>query len=393
MGSDVSFRGFFAAIIAAVMLAALPASAQAAVSSTPSATSPGFDNTVWAVAHWGNTVYVGGEFNQVTDWHGATFVRHGAAAFDAVSGEVLPWDPNVDGPVYALRPTSKGVYVGGGFGTVRGQTRHNLARVSLKGAGTLSASFKRGTNGRVRTIDLGHGRIYLGGNFSKAVGKKRWNTAALSSTAPYKLTSWAPKTVNGGVDEVHSTKRGIYIAGRFRKVGNNSQRHRLTLVTKDKGKLVTGFKPFDLNYEVFDIVVRDNRIYAAEAGPGGHVFAMNATTGHTVWSHWTDGDSQAVELVGNTLYLGGHFNRVCDDPSSGRTGTCRHGTWLDRKRAAAIGINHGHMKAWNPSGNSVWGVRALDYLPKSGSLAAGGHVTAWGGSTAPARLAIFGSDS
>ncbi len=392
MGIDVTFKRLLLAALSAALVLAAPAPAQAGASSTPSSAFPGFDNTVWAVAHRGNTVYVGGEFAHVTDSHGTTFARAGAAAFDATTGDVLPWNPRANGPVYALATSSKAVYLGGSFSTVRGKAHRNVARVSLSGVGTPTASFKHATDRQVRALAVGHGRLYLGGGFGKLDGRPRSHAAAVSTSAPYAVTSWAPKLRSGGVDEIVSTGKGVFVAGGFGRFGAWKKYRHLVLVTSASGKLARSFKP-SLRYQVQDIAVGDKRVYVAMAGPGGHVFALNRRSGGTVWSHWTDGDAQAVQLVRGTVYLGGHYNRVCDDPRSGVSETCRSGTWHSRKRAASF-TTDGRLASWNPAGNSNWGVRAFDYLSAQDELVVGGHVTKWDNGTVTAlRLAVFGPDS
>ncbi|GAA2634869.1 hypothetical protein SMC26_08870 [Actinomadura fulvescens] len=61
------------------------------------------DGTVWAIRIIGDTVYVGGEFNTIRPpgadpGDPAELPRHNLAAFNATTGQPLPWNPTVEGP-------------------------------------------------------------------------------------------------------------------------------------------------------------------------------------------------------------------------------------------------------------------------------------------------------
>ena len=66
----------------------------------------------------GNTVYIAGNFTQIRSNNGAqTMTRNRLAAFDALTGNPLPWNPNANGNVEAITASPDGsiIYAGGVF--------------------------------------------------------------------------------------------------------------------------------------------------------------------------------------------------------------------------------------------------------------------------------------
>ncbi|WP_166654370.1 Ig-like domain-containing protein [Tahibacter aquaticus] len=80
----------------------------------------------------------------------------------------------------ALQPDG-GIVIGGGFGTVNGTTRNNVARLDANGG--LDTAFNVPVNGRVTTIAFqADGKILIGGKFTRVEGYVRNNIARLKAT-------------------------------------------------------------------------------------------------------------------------------------------------------------------------------------------------------------------
>jgi hypothetical protein len=371
-------------LLAGLLALQLNSPAWASVDQTPTAsTYPTFNKAVRVVAHAGSTVFVGGDFTRVTNANGRTFVRRGAAAFNADTGAVLRWNPNVKGSVYAIAIKGKAAFLGGKFSRVKGKVRHNLARVSRGGAAKLTVKFARGTNAPVWALAFSKKRLLVGGDFSRVQKKARTHAAAIKLAAPYAITPWAPATRIGGVRALQPAAEGIYLGGDFRQFGNRTNYHRLVLVNAVSAKLVTRFNP-KVPFMVFDLARSNSSVYAAVGGAGNDVWSITRRAGVREWRRFTDGDVQAVELYGGELYIGGHFNRICAVESPSYAG-CNAATEV-RQRAASLDTN-GNLTAWDPNGNSSWGVWDIDGLGARG-LAVGGDFTAWAGTPA-GRFSIF----
>ena len=84
---------------------------------------PDVNGPVRALALTGSTLYLGGQFQNINGALAALLKpRNNLAAVDATTGLGLPWDPNADGRVNALAFGGDTVFAGGEFATVNGST-------------------------------------------------------------------------------------------------------------------------------------------------------------------------------------------------------------------------------------------------------------------------------
>src|SRR4249919_3734655 len=78
-------------------------------------------------------IYLAGDFTSMrpagNDPGVGEVTRNHAAAIDAATGALLPWNPNVNGQVYSLVVVGNTVYLAGDFTTVNNVARSNLAAV------------------------------------------------------------------------------------------------------------------------------------------------------------------------------------------------------------------------------------------------------------------------
>jgi hypothetical protein len=90
--------------------------------------NPNPDKDVVALAVYSNIVYAGGVFHTIGGQ-----VRNHVAALDATTGLAAAWNPDVGPPdfyINALVASGSTVYVGGGFATIAGDYRLDLAGVT-----------------------------------------------------------------------------------------------------------------------------------------------------------------------------------------------------------------------------------------------------------------------
>jgi Domain of unknown function (DUF5122) beta-propeller len=174
--------GALATVAASIVLTVSGTAHAAAVplSAQPSKTvnTVTFDGTGRAVAYFGPTIFVAGDFQNAIV-NGKKTPRARLAAIDAPTGFLHPWVPTANGTVWSLvaDPTTNTVYIGGDFTTVNGQPRKGLARINF--AGTL-LPFSHTITGTPYALATGVGRLYVGGAISAVDGHPVSNLASFS---------------------------------------------------------------------------------------------------------------------------------------------------------------------------------------------------------------------
>ena len=196
-----------------VILAALNASDGSATSWNPSP-----DNSVKTVVASGNLVYVGGLYDQI-----AGQARAGLSAFNTADGSITSWDPQLaPGPfgiyVYTLLVSGPTIYAGGGFASVHGVTRHNIAGINASDGNPTSFDPQvSGANddGAVWAIAVDGTTIYAGGEFDTIGGQPRNYLAALDATTG-NANDFDPNALGGGiVYALTFDSETLYVGGSF----------------------------------------------------------------------------------------------------------------------------------------------------------------------------------
>ena len=368
--------------VVGTLLAGLAAPAQAAPSESPDAV-PSFNGTVLAVAYSGNTVYVGGDFTAAVV-RGKAVARTRLAAVDARTGALLPWAPAADGRVKAIATSGSSVYVAGDFGVVGGKKRDSLARLDGR-SGAVSSTFKHTVEGCPYALAAGSGRLYVGGAFSTVDGQARPRLAAFNLTSGALDAKWKP-AADSQVEALATAGGRVYVGGRFRRINGTTGYERLIALDPASAAIVTGFKPKSPAI-AFAIAVTSSGVYTAHGGQGGTASSFS-TTGAKRWTATFDGDAQAISVLGDSVYVGGHFDRACRTALTGVQGTCVDGSDV-RVKIAAVATGDGRLRDWTADANGVVGVLTMAVQPSLGSLAVGGAFTTIGG-RAQKRFAQFG---
>ena len=174
----------------------------------------------------GSRVYLGGAF---TTLGGAARTRLGAV--DPATGALLAWNPRVaGGTVEAIAPTSDGseVLVGGSFTSVAGAPIARLAALSAA-TGAARLSFAASVNGNVflsvkaLALSADEANVYAGGSFETANGQPRTGAAAAFARTTGALLPWAPDLRDSGdgvqVDEIRVHGTDVYLCGDWHVVG------------------------------------------------------------------------------------------------------------------------------------------------------------------------------
>lgn len=347
----------------------------AALDPATGAVDPGFQpaggGVIESLSVSGPLVLAGGRFSEVVERP-----RAHLAALDVASGALDPgFTTEADGVVRALALSSDGqrLYVGGDFATIGGQPRAKVAALDLA-TGAVDLGFAPAApNGAVRALALSPdgGRLYLGGAFNSlstpsGEAARPAHLAALD-TGTGTLLPWSPPPDDGGaftgqtgrptsgvvaeINAVLTSADGgrVYAGGTFIDIGG-----RAGLVSLDatNGQLTTWQPEMDRPVNSIAESPADGRtIFVATGGFGGTVQAL-APLGAVEprWLRRTDGDSTAVVASSRTVYLGGHFDYVCDN--CGSVG----GPGDDfRRHIAAFDAATGELDPWAPTANTKTG--------------------------------------
>jgi len=371
------------ALLGAVFIAQAPAGA---IDSSLPQTTASFNDAVYKVDYAGDIVYSGGAFTSARNTDGTFLPRTYLAAVDSSSGALLPFAPTLDGPVHEVKTGGDYLYIAGRFTQVNGVARSRVARFFLD-TGELDTAWQAKPSATVYSVEPVGSTIYLGGTFSSVGGFVQPRLAAVDATTGAPITSFTPQIAEGGVRDLQSGHGRIYVAGGFGTLGGDKKYGKLGAVNPATGAVDTTFvsKVYVLTREV---VVAGDRVYAALDGRGGEIRAFKSS-GETLWYQAVDGGMQSVEVWGNTVIGGGHFDKACVTNHAGPLGQCMDGVRAERGKLLAVDMN-GKLLDWNPDANGVIGAWDITANPSGENLAVGGAFTTFGGgATEQKRLAVF----
>ncbi|HUL98460.1 MAG TPA: PQQ-binding-like beta-propeller repeat protein [Mycobacterium sp.] len=307
---------------------------------SPAAWAPSQDvSSILRLVLSGGTLYVAGNFNVCGGQR-----RVKLAAFDAATGDLLPWDPSpsgVVGPytgpeVAAVLVRGDTVFVGGNFTQIGGQPRVGLA--ALEGRSGQALDWYPGpANDLIHALALRGNILYVGGYFTQLAGQARGRTAAVDVCTGAVLP-WNP-TVTGPDDPYLGPPRvwavairdsTVYIGGQFLGAGGQS-RTGLAAVGAVTGAL-TSWDPhpahsYSYPYPyVLSLTVQGDTVYVGGNFDtiGGQdrisLAALDAATGGaTAWNPRPAVDTEVIALAvsGGTVYVGGTFRTL--GPWQGRS--------------------------------------------------------------------------
>lgn len=279
--------------------------------------NPNVNGEVRALAISGSKIFAGGQFNTVND----SVSRSGAAAFDASSGAALAWNPNITGPfrvVTDMEIAGSTIYVVGDFTAVNG----SLARVdgaafdlNNRSANGWNLNPSGGSNPHIHAIALSASAAFVGGEFSTLGGATRTSLAAvnLSSGAPL---SWDAGLVGPGTSVEALTLSGstLYVGGAFSGFNNgNAGRLNLASLEAATGRAID-WRPTPIG-EVLCIAVLGGSVFAGgEFGYANGVVPRlrlaefdAATATVTSWNPALNNRVYALRADSDKIYAGGFF--------------------------------------------------------------------------------------
>jgi hypothetical protein len=179
------------------------------------------DYNIFALALSGSDLYVAGNFSQIGGANRSRLAEVstlGAGAVDPV------WDPGATGgnlgTIKTLSVSDSYLYVGGSFDQIGGQSRKNIARLSLEGGGVADPIWDPGTD-REAVYALAVGGedgedVYAGGSFSQIGGFQRIGLAKLSASGVGAADpSWNADTDGALVTALALSGSSIFAGGAF----------------------------------------------------------------------------------------------------------------------------------------------------------------------------------
>ena len=205
--------------------------------------------------------------------------------------------------------------------------------------------------GHPHTLALSGNRLYMGGTLTSVDGQSRKRLAAFDTTTGALDPAWQPSAQNT-VEAVVAAGDRVYLGGSFSNINGAKDTANLAVVDT-RGAVRSAFRS-TMVYAVSGLTLFQNDLYAALGGRGGRVVAMDAAGGVVKWTVTTDGDVRSVVRVHDTLYAGGHFDRVCSSSKVGDKGVCLDGS-TPRVKLAAVDLG-GHLLPWLADANGVVGV-------------------------------------
>jgi hypothetical protein len=389
-------RGIAAGGIAVIMAATGMGTASASpavplVSTNPVNYTPNITNgAAYKSVQANGTLYVGGSFTSVTATNGATFTRNHILSFNASTGAVSSFAPNVNGAVWAIVPSGSSLYIGGTFTSVNGIARRGLAKIDAT-TGAVDQSFNAGlTSGSVTEAALVNGRLIISGTFPKKI--LAVSPASGANTGYINVAVTGTVADNAGPTEVYRfavNPAGTRLVGvgNFTTVGGKT-RYRAFMLNLDAAVTVSDwwyaplqqrcaadsltdymrdvdFSP-DGSYFVFvstGYVPLSGQIGIALCDAAARFETSIMTPARPTWINYTGGDTlHSVAVTDAAVYVQGH-QRWLDNPQ-GRDNAGPGA--VSRPGIGAINVSTGKALAWNPTKDR--GVGGKDLLVTSAGL-------------------------
>lgn len=357
----------------------------AVVSDDPADVTPHVINgNVNKFALIGRTMYAGGTIHTVRQQGSQVLQRrHNLMAFDAVTGELLPFAPVVNGEVWSLQPGAGGtLYVAGAFSSVNGVPARGLVRLDLA-TGQPVPSFDARVDGTVTDVQTVRDELVIGGRFRSAGGARRTFLASLDPETG-SATGFVDVAITGRVARnsaphvyrfsVDPAQRRMVVLGNFTSFAG-APRSRVAMLDLGPGRsTLATFDDIRFHHSCHHTMPAYFR--DADWAPDGSYLVLVTTgllgpgelcdttsrwddfTGNTgpTWVNKTGGDTlHSVAVVGSAIYVGGH-QRYLDNPH-GRNG------WgpgaVARPGVGAIDPATGRALSWNPTRTRGVGAKEL----------------------------------
>lgn len=282
------------------------------------------NGVVWNQQVVGGRVYVGGSFTSARPAGspaGTNEVpRYNLLAYDLATGVLVPgFAPNVNAQVkdLSVSPDQRTLYVAGQFTTIDGQTRNRVAAFDAA-TGALLGSFQPNVNGPLYAIAASANAVYLGGTMSAVNGVGRSRIAAVNpatgATLPFNAS-----IADGRVQALAVAPDGgsVVAGGNFTSVsGSSNPGYGLARLNGATGALLplpvnTQARDAGANAAILSLETDGTNFYGSGYvfGAGGNIegsFAADWPTGSLVWVEDCHGDTYSAYPAGAAVYSASH---------------------------------------------------------------------------------------
>lgn len=328
----------------------------------------------------GTDVYVAGGWYSINGYNGVMLKRF--AKLNNTDGTVATgWTTDSTNGINSIAVSSDAVYVGGWIGTIGGQARIGLAKMSK--TGTVSSWNPNASGDDVEANEIAlsadGSTLYFTGAFYYVNGTARTRAAAVS-TSDGSLTAWNPSIDGDGYWDdsgrslaVSSDGSSVYLGGSFQSVNGYT---RDDIFSVDSSGNVTAFNP---KVDV-DWVVGDGSytiVYAITTDPsnsivyfGGdfgmvngtnryYLAAANATDGSLLgWNPDPDDIIMSLETNedGSVIFAGGDGIGCLNN-----YGDCTFSGFVPIQASTGL-----RLQGWGDGGTNYWGDSILA-IKRSGS--------------------------
>lgn len=258
----------------------------------------------------GGELVIGGDFYLVNG-----LPRQNLARLRADQSVDPAWNPQVNGPVFALASSQTEVFVGGSFTKAGGFGVTNLARFHLASPGMLDWAWIPNPEGGyvVHSIALGSDGLYVGGAFTRIGGQPRRNIAKLSTSWPATADPrWAPDSssaAGGDVQALLLAEDHLYVAGAFEALGGHNRKGLARLDARGAGTADPLWDP-NLSNPAAALALGHGYLYASSGRQLLRVSTAGIGEADLTWQAQTDDAIRSVAVAGTKVYAGGNFTTV-----------------------------------------------------------------------------------
>ncbi|NDG84922.1 MAG: hypothetical protein EBX52_07785, partial [Proteobacteria bacterium] len=286
-----------------------------------------------------------------------------------------------NGEVFALKVVGDSIYAGGAFTTYKGEAAQRLAKLDTTSC-NLNTAFTQstGANGTVFALEADGSSLYLGGAFGTYRGQSAARIAKvdLSTGAPIDSFPAAQGFAGYGVYSLFLQNSSLYVGGLFDSYRGTPVQG-LAKVNPSDGGLDSGFsKPegFDGRVQVVTgpatggslWVGGSMRSYRGQPAHGLAKVRLSDAVLDTDFTQTTgfDGSVNAVLVSGASIFVGGAFSKYRGTAASG---------------LVKLNASNGSMDSGFQA-RATGDVNALAVSPTDGALFIGGAFSSMGGASA-----------